>query len=162
MQQKLSFKVINRDGINLNTKGELHNFLYPLAMLSSSTIFKVSQMCTTILRSLICKHVSSLQKKISNHFINSCKILLVLLRISVTTRYVNHYTLQTIILKNLIKILNIYFLIFHFYFSRCICSTCLVLSLNASKPINIYQCQQRKNKREPTQIDAIYVDVYRF
>ena len=98
MQQKLSFKVINRDGINLNTKGELHNFLYPLAMLSSSTIFKVSQMCTTILRSLICKHVSSLQKKIRNHFINSSKILLVLLRILVTARYLktlyasNYYT----------------------------------------------------------------------
>ena len=42
--KKPSIKVINRDGINLNTKGELHNFLYPLAMLSSSTIFKVSQM----------------------------------------------------------------------------------------------------------------------
>ena len=118
-------------------------------------------MCSRIFPSSICKHVSSLEKKVKIHFMSSCKILLVLLRISVTTRYVNH-TLQTIILKNLIKILNIYFLIFHFYFSRCICSTCLVLSLNASKPINIYQCQQRKNKREPTQIDAIYVDVYRF
>ena len=131
-------------------------------------------MCSTIFTSLICKHVSSLEKKIKTHFINSCKTLLVLLRISATTRYLKtfgieylprkwiNYTLQTIILQNFRKISIMYFLIFHSYSSRCICSTCLVLSLNASKPINIYQCQQRKNKREPTQIDAIYVDVYRF
>ena len=133
--------------------------MYPLAMLSLSTIFKVSQMCSTIFLCLICKHGSLLEKKIRNHLINSCKKFLIFLRISVTARY---RTIQTIILLNFRKILNMYFLILHSYSSRCICSICLVLSLNALKPINIYQCQQRKNKREPTQIDAIYVDVYRF
>ena len=136
-------------------------------MLSSSTIFKVSQMCSTIFLCLICKHGSLLEKKIRNHLINSCKIFLILLRISVNARYLKtfskeRFTRQTIILLNFSKILNMYFLILHSYSSMCICSICLVLSLNALKPINIYQCQQRKNKREPTQIDAIYVDVYRF
>ena len=116
------------------------------------------RMCSTIFTCLICKHVSSLEKKIETHFINSYKILLVLLRILATARYLKTFG----ILHNFRKIFIMYFLIFHSYSSRCICSTCLVLSLNASKPINIYQCQQRKNKREPTQIDAIYVDVYRF